>query len=243
MQLAGKTVLITGAAMRLGRATAHEAARRGALVAVHYHRSADAARATVAECQALGGRAVAVQAALEDHAQVRQMVDEAAGALGRLDAVVNNASVFYRTPIEGVTDDQWQENLAVNLLAPWWVVEAALPHFREAGAGKVVNIADWAGLRPYTGYLPYVVSKGGLIAMTKALAKELAPLVTVNAVLPGPMLQPPDMSLEEAERVAMRVPLKRWGTPEDIASAVMFFLEGTDYATGSLLSVDGGSLL
>ncbi len=243
MELLGKTVLVTGGGKRVGRAIALAAARRGASVAVHYHQSAEDARATAAECRLLGGRSVEVQASLADPGEVQRMVATAAAALGGLDAVVNNASVFYRTPVEQVRDEDWQQMLGTNLLAPWWVIQAALPHFHQAGGGKVVNIADWAALRPYSGYLPYVVSKGALITMTKALAKELAPAVTVNAVLPGPMLPPPDMEPAQAERIAARVPLGRWGSPEDVAAAVMFFLAETNYATGSLLAVDGGSLL
>lgn len=244
MRLRQKPVLVTGAAVRVGSAIALAAAREGAPVAIHYHRSRSEAHDLVAECLAAGaGAAVAVQADLADHPAVARMVGEAAEKLGGLFAVVNNASVFYRTPLDQITDEHWQDNLTVNLMAPWWVVEAALPHLRRAVRARVVNIVDWAGEKPYTQYLPYVVSKAGLICLTKALAKELAPGITVNAVAPGPMLPPEDMDEEARGRVASRIPLKRWGTPEDVAEATMFFLAGSDYATGSVLHVDGGSLI
>lgn len=244
MKLRGKPVLVTGAAVRVGRQIALAAAREGAPVAIHYNQSLEAAQEAVAACHAAGAEAVAaVQADLSDHAAVTRMVDEAAEALGGLYAVVNNASVFYRTPLGEIHDRHWQDNLTVNLLAPWWVVEASLPHLRRSGSARIVNIVDWAGEKPYTQYLPYVVSKAGLICMTKALAKELAPDITVNAVAPGPMLPPEDMDEEARGRVASRIPLKRWGSPDDVAQATMFFLVGSDYATGSVLHVDGGSVI
>ncbi len=242
-KLFGKPVLVTGGAVRVGREIVLAAAREGAPVAIHYNRSVDQAREVVALCQALGTTAIAVQADLADHVAVSRMVAEAAQALGGLFAVVNNASVFYRTPLAEITDEHWQDNLTVNLLAPWWVVEAALPHLRRAGSARVVNIVDWAGEKPYTQYLPYVVSKAGLICMTKALAKELAPDITVNAVAPGPMLPPEDLDQSARRKIADRIPLKRWGSPADVAAATMFFLAGSDYATGSVLHVDGGSLI
>jgi len=243
MNLSGKGVLITGAAVRVGRAIALAAAQAGADVAIHYHRSAEAAARTSEDCKARGGRAVAVQADLTDPGQVARMVAQVAEGLGSLWAVVNSASVFYRTPLEEVTDRHWKENLDVHVMAPWWVTRAALPHMRRLGSGRVVNIVDWAAEKPYTEYLPYVVSKAGLLCMTRALAKELAPDITVNAVAPGPMLPGPELDEEARRRIARRVPLKRWGTPEDVAAAVMFFLAATDYATGSVLHVDGGSLI
>lgn len=243
MDLNGKAVLVTGAGVRVGRAIALAAAKHGANVAIHYNRSAAQAEETAVACRALGVRAAIGQAELSNHGQVRGMVVTLAETLGSLDAVVNSASVFYKTPLDTVTDDHWRENLDVNLLAPWWVIEAALPYMRRAGQGKVVNIADWAGMKPYTGYLPYVVSKAALISLTLALAKELAPLITVNAVAPGPMLPPPDMDAEQILRIAKRIPLERWGSPEDVAAAVMYFLAGSDYSTGAILSVDGGSLI
>ncbi|MBM3266697.1 MAG: SDR family oxidoreductase [Candidatus Sericytochromatia bacterium] len=245
-KLAGKAVLVTGAGVRVGRSIALAAAAEGADVAVHYFRSAGPAEDTARACrEAAGGkgRAVTVKADLADPAQVAAMVEAAAAGLGGLFGVVNSASVFYRTPLDEVSDAAWRENLDVNLLAPWWVIRAALPHLRREASARVINIVDWAGEKPYTGYLPYVVSKAGLICMTKALAKELAPFITVNAVAPGPMLPPEDLAPEDRERVAARIPLKRWGRPEDVAAAVLFFLAGSDFATGSILHVDGGSVI
>lgn len=244
MRLRTRPVLVTGGAVRVGRHIALAAASEGAPVAIHYNRSRAQAAEVVQACLEAGApAATAVQADLADHEAVRRMVAEAAAALGGLHAVVNNASVFYRTPLDEITDAHWQDNLTVNLLAPWWVVEAALPHLRRSGGARIVNIVDWAGEKPYTQYLPYVVSKAGLICMTKALAKELAPEITVNAVAPGPILPPEDLDEETRRRVAERIPLKRWGSPEDVAQATLFFLARTDFATGSVLHVDGGSAI
>jgi NAD(P)-dependent dehydrogenase (short-subunit alcohol dehydrogenase family) len=243
MDLADKPVLVTGAGIRVGRAIAMAAASAGAPVGVHYNRSSGPADAVVSAIEAMGGRAVAVQGDLAVHADASRAVDRTAEALGGLYAVVNSASVFYRTPLDDITDEHWRDNLDVNLMAPWWVSQAAIGHFRRLGTGRIVNIVDWAGEKPYTGYLPYVVSKAGLICMTKALAKELAPDITVNAIAPGPMLPPEDMTEDDKARVAGRIPLKRWGKPEDVAAAAMFFLAATDFATGSILHVDGGSIL
>ncbi|MBM3274573.1 MAG: SDR family oxidoreductase [Candidatus Sericytochromatia bacterium] len=243
MDLKDKPILVTGAGIRVGRAIALAAASAGAPVGVHYNRSSAPAEDLVAAIKEKGGQAVAVQADLAVHADAARAVDAAADALGGLYGVVNSASVFYRTPLGEITDEHWRDNLDVNLLAPWWVSRAAIPHFRRRGTGRIVNIVDWAGEKPYTGYLPYAVSKAGLICMTKALAKELAPDVTVNAVAPGPMLPPEDMDEEDKARVAGRIPLKRWGKPEDVAAAAMFFLAATDFSTGSILHVDGGSIL
>lgn len=240
MRLGGRVVLVTGGAVRIGRAIALAAAQEGATVAVHYHTSQIEAQATVAACHALGSEAMAVQADLRQGEDVARMVERVGEELGGLYGVVNNAGVFYRTPIEDIADAHWAEMLALHVMAPWWTIRSALPLFRRGTGGKVVNILDCAIDKPNKGYLPYVVSKAGLMAMTRAMAKEFAPTITVNAVAPGFMVPPESLTDQARAALVARTPLQRWGSAEDVAAAVMFFLAGTDYATGSILQVDGG---
>ncbi|HUO04693.1 MAG TPA: SDR family oxidoreductase [Candidatus Binataceae bacterium] len=243
MQLRGKVALVTGAARRVGRAIAMELARHGATIAVHYRSSRDEADAAVAAVAALGGKALAFQAELEQVSAIEKMVADTMRAFGRLDILVNSASVFYRKPLEELTERDWDMNLDTNLKAPFFLSKFAGAAMRKNGAGKIVNIGDWAGIRPYKDYLPYTVSKSGLIGLTRALAKALAPEVQVNCVALGPVLAPEDYGQEEMARLVAGTLVKRLGSPEDVARAVLFFCEGTDFATGATLLVDGGRLL
>lgn len=243
MELNGKVALVTGAARRVGRTIAIRLAARGATMAVHYNRSRDEADDAVAEIERSEGRAQAFGANLESVAEIERMVNEALAAFGRIDVLVNCASVFYRKPLEDVTERDWDLNLDVNLKAPFFLSKYAGAAMRRQGAGKIVNIGDWAGIRPYNNYLPYTVSKSGIIGLTRALAKALAPEVQVNCVALGPVMPPEDYSAEENARLAEATLTKRIGSPTDVANAVLFLCEGTDFATGSTLMLDGGRLL
>ncbi|HEV3113815.1 MAG TPA: SDR family oxidoreductase [Candidatus Binataceae bacterium] len=242
MELNGKVALVTGAARRVGRAIALALASRGAILAVHYRNSAAQAAETIATIEAAGGVARAFHADLEKISDIQAMVNSVAAAFGRLDILVNSASVFYRKPLEELSERDWDMNLDTNLKAPFFAAKFAGAIMRRQGAGKIVNIGDSAGIRPYNNYLPYTVSKSALIGLTQALAKALAPQVQVNCLAIGPVLRPEDYSAEQIEGLARSTLTKRLGTPQDVARAVLFLCE-TDFATGATLVLDGGRLI
>jgi NAD(P)-dependent dehydrogenase (short-subunit alcohol dehydrogenase family) len=242
MELNGKVALVTGAARRVGRAIALALASRGAILAVHYRNSAAQAAETIATIEAAGGVARAFHADLEKISDIQAMVNSVAAAFGRLDILVNSASVFYRKPLEELSERDWDMNLDTNLKAPFFAAKFAGAIMRRQGAGKIVNIGDSAGIRPYNNYLPYTVSKSALIGLTQALAKALAPQVQVNCLAIGPVLRPEVYSAEQIEGLARSTLTKRLGTPQDVARAVLFLCE-TDFATGATLVLDGGRLI
>ena len=243
MTLDGRVVLVTGGARRLGRAIALALARRRARVAVSYRTSAREARETVEALERLGAEALAVRADLARAGEVRRLIERVGRRFGRLDVLINSAAAFDRTPFGALSERDWDRALDANLKGPFLCALYASRLMRARGGGKIINLADWAGVRPYRDYLPYCVSKAGVIGLTKALAKELAPAIQVNAVAPGPILPPAGMSRSARERIARRVPLGRWGSPQDIVNTVLFLLEGTDFMTGSVVFVDGGQLI
>ena len=243
MILDGRVVLVTGGARRLGRAIALALARRRARVAVSYRTSAREARETVEALERLGAEALAVRADLARAGEVRRLIERVGQRFGRLDVLINSAAAFDRTPFGALSERDWDRALDANLKGPFLCALYASRLMRAHGGGKIINLADWAGVRPYRDYLPYCVSKAGVIGLTKALAKELAPAIQVNAVAPGPILPPAGMSRSARERIARRVPLGRWGSPQDIVNTVLFLLEGTDFMTGSVVFVDGGQLI
>ncbi len=242
MDLNGKVALVTGAGRRIGRAIALKLAARGATVAVHYRTSQAEADALVAELSASGRTARTFRANLENVAEIETMVADVLAAFGRIDVLVNSASIFNRTPLEEVTEHDWDSNLDTNLKAPFFLSKFAAAAMRQQGAGKIINIGDWAGIRPYKDYLPYSVSKSGLIGLTQALAKALAPEVQVNCIALGLVIPLEDYAPDEVARLVNRTLTKKMGTPEDVARAVIFFCE-TDFATGTTLPLEGGRLL
>ena len=242
MDLKNKVALVTGAGRRIGRAIAIELANHGATIAVHYRSSQSEADAVVAEITAKGGKAQTFRANLIHVAEIEQMVVDILDAFGRIDILINSASVFAPTPLAEVTEHDWDANLDTNLKAPFFLSKFAGVAMRKQGAGKIINLGDWAGIRPYKDYLPYSVSKSGLIGLTKALAKELAPEVQVNCIALGMVNPPENYTKEEVERLVNRTLTKKMGTPEDVARAIVFFCE-TDFATGGVLTLEGGRLL
>ena len=234
MDLKNKVALITGAGRRIGRAIALDLAAHGTSIAVHYHTSQTEADAVVAEITTNGGKAQTFRANLEHVAEIEQMVANILDTFGRIDILINSASVFAPTPIETITERDWDANLDTNLKAPFFLSKFAAAAMRKQGAGKIINLGDWAGIRPYKDYLPYSVSKSGLIGLTKALAKELAPEVQVNCIALGMVIPPKTTTKEEIDRLVSRTLTKKMGTPEDVARAVIFFCE-TDFATGTVL--------
>lgn len=238
--LAGRVALVTGGAIRLGRAIALALGREGCQVAVNYHRSSAAARTMVQELHALGVEARALRADVSRPADVRRLVRETLRHFGRLDLVVNNAAVFFRTPLERITPARWDRVLAVNLRGPFLVSQAAARAMRRAGRGRIINIADVGGIRAWPSYIPYCVSKAGLLMLTRGLALALAPRVQVNCVAPGTVLLPDDASPALRRRLRREVPMGREGEPADVAAAVIFFATCPSYITGQVLFVDGG---
>ena len=242
MTLSDRGVLITGV-KRIGAVVAADLAHTGADIALSYHRSRIEADATAETIRALGRRAFAIHADLSDADACRRLVDEAVTALGRLDVLINMASVYVATPYDALTDADWDAAINVDLRASHLCTQAAVPHMRRHGGGRVINFSDWisASGRPrYSEYLPYYVAKSGVIGLTEALALELAKdNILVNAVAPGPILPPPGISAEESDAVVKATPLGRWGGEIEVAKAVRFLIE-TDFVTGEVIRVDGG---
>ena len=241
----GKTVLITGAAKRVGRSIAHELHVAGANIVVHYRHAVDAARALADELnEARPGSAVYLQADLLDIDAMTQLVSSTLAHFDRLDALVNNASSFFPTPLGQIDQAAWDDLAGSNLKAPLFLTQAAAPHLRKAH-GAVVNITDVHAERPFAGYPLYCAAKAGLLGLTRALAIELAPEVRVNAVAPGPILWPEtdpgsDFDSTARERIVADTLLKHEGSPHDIAQTVRFLLERAPYITGQVINVDGG---
>ncbi len=248
MNLDGKVVLITGG-RRVGSELALLLADRGARVALTYHTSRDKIERTVAEVESRGVPGLAVAADLANPVEAYRAVDHVVARLGRIDALVNMASIFQRTPFDSLTPADFDAMIAANLAAPYHVAVAAARRMlaqsaNEAGLkGKIVNIGDWSTERPYKNYLPYLVAKGGLTTMTLALAVELAPDVTVTMIQPGTIDPPPDQSPAQKAAVLATTPLGRVGNPADVNRLILYLLEGTDYATGACYRVDGGRFL
>jgi len=242
MTLTDRVVLITGA-KRLGQAVAVAVAARGADVAVTYNRSRAEADETLEAVRGAGRRALAIQADVSDEAACATVVREIERTFGRLDALVNMASLYHSVPFDALTPAEWTRQLSVDLGGTFLMTHAAVPLLRRAGQGRVVNFSDWvaASGRPrYTGYTAYYVAKSGVKALTEVLALELAhDQILVNAIAPGPILAPPGTSEEESAAVVRATPLGRWGGVDEIVKAVLALIE-TDFITGETIRVDGG---
>lgn len=239
MELRGKVALVTGAGRRLGRAMAEALARRDMTVAIHYHASADGARELEAQIRRAGGKATCFQADLTDGESAVNLPRRVTDQLGRLDVLVNSAAIMKRLSFEDTTPSEWDTIQALNLRSVFFCTQGAAPALRAA-RGKVVNLADLAGLEPWPGFVAHSVSKAGVVMLTRVLALSLAPEVTVNAIAPGAVLVPEDYPQEERDRLARSTPLRRLGSPADVTAALLYLLEGGDFVTGEILVVDGG---
>ena len=238
----GNVVLITGGAKRVGAAICRRLHAAGASLMLHYRASAGEARLLQAELNGARADSVAlIQADLLDLKALPSLVEQTVQRFGRLNALVNNASSFYASPIGEITSAIWDDLMGTNLRAPLFLAQAAAPALRKA-QGAIVNIADIHAERPLKSYVVYSVAKSGLVALTRSLARELAPEVRVNAVAPGPILWPDDDAFDEVsrQRIISHTLLKREGTPDDIAKAVHFLLADATYVTGETINVDGG---
>jgi pteridine reductase len=240
--LEGRVVLITGGAKRVGATICRRLHRAGASIMLHYRASAGEARLLQAELNHLRANSVAlIQADLLDVGKLPSLVEQTVQTFGRLDGLVNNASTFFPTAIGNIGVDDWDNLIGTNLEAPLFLSQAAAPALRKA-QGSIVNITDIHAERPLKSYVVYSVAKAGLVGLTRSLARELAPEVRVNAVAPGPILWPDEEVFDELarQRIISHTPLRREGTPEDVAKAVHFLLSDAPYVTGETINVDGG---
>jgi NAD(P)-dependent dehydrogenase (short-subunit alcohol dehydrogenase family) len=242
MHLENRVVIITGG-KRIGRVVAQQLADRGADVVLSYRGSKAEAEQTVSDVQSRGRRAVAVVADVSVAADCAALIQAARDAFGRVDALINMASVYGSTPFDELTEAGWDRDLNINLKSAFLCAKAAIPVMRATGGGRIVNFADWlarSGRPNYRGFVSYYVAKAGIIALTESMALELAAdQILVNAIAPGPILAPPDMAPEEVAAVAAATPVGRWGGEIEIARAVIMLLE-TDFITGETIRVDGG---
>ena len=233
--------LITGAARRIGAAIARRLHDAGYDLALHYRHSRDELDTLIAQLeQARAASTLALQAELGDVSGLAALISAAVNQFGRLDALVNNASAFYPTPVGTTTPAQWEELFGANVRAPYFLAQAAAPRLAEHG-GAIVNIVDIYAEWPLPQHSVYSMSKAALAMMTKTLARELGPAVRVNGVAPGAVLWP-DSGKSSADREAMieRTPLKRTGSPEDVAGAVLWLLRDAPFVTGEIVRIDGG---
>jgi pteridine reductase len=238
----GKSVLITGGAKRVGAAICRRLHAAGANLMLHYRASAGEARLLQAELNHVRQDSVAlIQADLLDLAKLPAMVEQTLATFGRLDALVNNASSFFPTPVGEISPSDWDDLIGTNLRAPLFLAQAATAALRKT-QGTIVNITDIHAERPLKNFVVYSVAKAGLVGLTRSLARELAPEGRVNAIAPGPILWPDDESFDELsrQRIISNTPLRREGTPEDIAKAVHYLVVDASYVTGETINVDGG---
>ncbi len=241
--LDGKVVLITGAARRIGAELARTLHAAGASTVLHHRNSAAEAAELARSLNALRPHsAVTLQADLLETAAIPRLAADAASAFGRLDILVNNASSFFPTPLGQIEERHWNDLVGTNLKAPLFLAQAAARELKTA-RGLIVNLVDIHALRPLRHYPVYSIAKAGLVALTRSLARELAPEVRVNAVAPGPVLWPEAMDPDLKQEIIARTLLKRAGSPLDVARAVLFFAAHAPYVTGQVLAVDGGRSL
>ena len=242
MDLKNRIVLVTGAGVRLGQAIAVSLGQQGMKVALHYHQSMEGAKETL---DLMGGdikQHGCFQADLRQVSKIELLIQHIEEKLGQIDVLINNAADFFPTPLGEVSESEWDHLISLNLKAPFFLSQLVGTSMLKKGQGKIVNIVDVAAERPWPQFLPYCASKAGLVSLTKGLAKALAPAVQVNAVAPGTMLPPPQISSFSQDLAIERSLLKKMGRPDDIARAVTYFLEN-DFVTGTVLPVDGGRML
>jgi len=242
MQLAGRVSLITGG-RRIGAVVATELARAGSDVGLVYFSSRAEAEEVAQVVEGLGRRAVLMQGDLRQPEACERVVEDLVEAFGRIDVLVNMASVYRARPLDEISVGDWDTQFAVDLRAAWLCSRAAIPHMRRFRGGRIINFSDWvarSGRPRYPGYLTYYVAKAGVIALTEALALELAvDQILVNAIAPGPIVAPEGTTAEEFATVERATPLGRWGGEIEIAKTVLSLVE-SDYITGETIRVDGG---
>jgi pteridine reductase len=217
-------------------------AERGMTLAIHYNKSAEGAVALRNQIMEAGGQATCFEADLTNPHAARALPEQVVEKLGQLDVLVNSAAVMRRLRLEDTTPADWDAQIDLNLRSVFFCAQGAAPALKAAG-GKMINMADLAGLEPWSGFAAHSISKAGVVMLTRILALALAPAVTVNAIAPGAVLVPEDYSEEERDRLARSTPLRRLGTPSDVIAALLYLLEGGDFVTGQVLVVDGGRFI
>lgn len=242
--LEGQVAIVTGAAKRIGRSIALRLAAEGVSVVANYATSKNEAEAVVREIGSKGGRAIAIQADVSRRADVKKLISAATHEFGRIDILVNNAGVFFPAKFSELTDEQWDRVMNVNLKSQFLCAQEAAPIMKRQGRGRIINLSSLGGLLAWPSYTHYCVSKAGVIALTRCLARALAPEILVNSIAPGTIEFPGDATsrAEHIEDYVKRVPLHRTGRGEDIADAAMY-LATADFVTGQTIVVDGGRTL
>ncbi len=239
MSLQGKTILITGAARRLGKVMAHALADAGANIVIHYGQSEKEAEETAQEIRALGVQAWTLQHDLTNLPTLTEML-AAAWKLSPIDALVNSASIFEPLQWDTTTLEDWQRHMDINLTAPFLLTQAFAKMVNQTQReGRVVNILDWRALRPGVDHFPYTIAKAGLAAMTQAYARALAPKITVNGLALGAIL-PPSGSQEKSDTLIKNVPMQRWANLDEVGQTLIFLLDGPTFITGEIIHLDGG---
>lgn len=243
MRLSGSNALVTGGAVRVGRAITLALARAGARVVIHSHSSAGEAEALAVEIRESGGPPpITLQADLSRHDDVLRLADEAEQATGGLDLLVNNASIFPDAALGGVDEALWDRTIAINLKAPFFLTQRIGAAMKGRGRGVIVNLGDLAGMQSWSGYAAHSVSKAGVLHLTRVAARALAPEVRVNAIAPGTVLPPDDFSVDQVDQLARGAPLQRIGSPDDVVAAILYLVQA-DFVTGETIVVDGGRTL
>jgi NAD(P)-dependent dehydrogenase (short-subunit alcohol dehydrogenase family) len=242
MELPGKTALVTGGAHRVGREISIALAHAGCHLAIHYHHSEKAAKDTASTAQALGVNAAIFRADLRKADQIEGLFQLIDSQYGPLDILVNSAAIMKKVAFQKANEGDWYNTIDLNLKAPFFCIQKAAERMLINGAGAIVNISDIAGLRPWRDYPIHSVSKAGLEMLTKVAARTYAPEIRVNAVAPGPVLKPDEMSDARWQELGAALPLQHCGNAADVARAVIFLLEN-DFITGETLVVDGGNQL
>jgi NAD(P)-dependent dehydrogenase (short-subunit alcohol dehydrogenase family) len=243
VNLAGKTAIVTGGAVRLGRAIALSLAEARMRVCLHYSSSQQDAEETADQIRALGVDVTLVQADFrKSTSAAARVMDAAVDAFGSVDVLINNAAIFEAGSLGATTEDQWDRHFDINLKTPFFLAQAFARRLEPEQRAHIINIADWRATRPGTDHLAYTLTKSGLVTLTKSLAQSLVPHVQVNAIAPGAILPPPGAEADHLERLASAIPLKRTGSPRDITQALLDLLR-SDFITGEVLHVTGGEQL
>jgi pteridine reductase len=242
MDLDSRVAIVTGGAVRLGKALALALAREGARLVIHYHSSSGPASETVAQIRALGTDAVALQADLAQSGEAPSLIARSVAHFGGVDVLVNSAAVFEAAGLAQTTEADWDRHFDLNLKAPFFLSQAFAAHVGTHRPAHIVNVADWRGVRPDLDHLAYSLTKAGVLAMTRALALALAPNIQVNAIVPGAILPPPGKDRSYLDQLARGIPLRRVGSPDEIAGALVYLLK-SDFVTGDTIFVTGGEHL